>query len=56
LTLTARKRFVEAGFGLALVAESAIDADRRSGAAGIIDVPALKGKFLVVLFCAVMAI
>ena len=48
-SLTAQKRFVEAGFGLALVVESAIDEERRSGAVGVIDVPALKGKFPVVL-------
>jgi len=48
-SLTAQKRFVEAGFGLALVVESAIDEERRRGAVGVIDVPALKGKFPVVL-------
>jgi DNA-binding transcriptional LysR family regulator len=48
-SLTAQKRFVEAGFGLALVVESAIDEERRSGAVGVIDVPALKGRFPVVL-------
>jgi DNA-binding transcriptional LysR family regulator len=48
-SLTAQKRFVEAGFGLALVVESAIDEERRSGAVGVIDVPALKGEFPVVL-------
>jgi DNA-binding transcriptional LysR family regulator len=48
-SLTAQKRFVEAGFGLALVVESAIEEERRSGALGVIDVPALKGKFPVVL-------
>src|SRR5262249_29215708 len=48
-SLTAQKRFVEAGFGLALVVGSAIDEERRSGAVGVIDVPALEGKFPVVL-------
>jgi DNA-binding transcriptional LysR family regulator len=48
-SLTAQKRFVEAGFGLALVVESAIEEERRSGAVGVIDVPALEGKFPVVL-------
>jgi DNA-binding transcriptional LysR family regulator len=48
-SLTAQKRFVEAGFGLALVVESAIDEERRSGAVGVIHVPALKVEFPVVL-------
>jgi DNA-binding transcriptional LysR family regulator len=48
-SLTAQKRFVEAGFGLALVIASAIDEERRSGAIGVIHVPALKGEFPVVL-------
>jgi DNA-binding transcriptional LysR family regulator len=48
-SLTAQKRFVEAGFGLALVVESAIDEERRRGAVAVIHVPALQGKFPVVL-------
>jgi DNA-binding transcriptional LysR family regulator len=41
-SLTAQKRFVEAGFGIALLVESSIQEELRLGTLTIIDVPALR--------------
>jgi DNA-binding transcriptional LysR family regulator len=48
-SLTAQKRFVEAGFGLALLVVSAIEEERRIGTIKMIDVPALRTKLPVML-------
>ena len=42
--LTAQKRLVEAGFGIALLAESGIEDELRTGALKVIDVPALEAS------------
>jgi DNA-binding transcriptional LysR family regulator len=48
-SLTAQKRFVEAGFGLALLIESSVQEELRAGSITLIDVPALRAKAPVVL-------
>ena len=48
-SLTAQKRFVEAGFGLALLIESSVQEELRAGSLRLIDVPALRAKAPVVL-------
>jgi DNA-binding transcriptional LysR family regulator len=48
-SLTAQKRFVEAGFGIALLIESSVEEERRLGTLEIIDVPALRGGVPVTL-------
>ena len=48
-SLTAQKRFVEAGFGIALVIESSVQEELRLGTLRVIDVPALRGGVPVVL-------
>ncbi|MBV8393950.1 MAG: substrate-binding domain-containing protein, partial [Alphaproteobacteria bacterium] len=48
-SLTAQKRFVEAGFGLALLIESSVQEELRAGSLRLIDVPALRVKAPVVL-------
>lgn len=48
-SLTAQKRFVEAGFGIALLIESSIEEEGRLGTLRTIDVPALRGGVPVVL-------
>jgi len=42
-SLTAQKRFVEAGFGIALLIESSVQEELRLGTLRVIDVPALRG-------------
>jgi DNA-binding transcriptional LysR family regulator len=48
-SLTAQKRFVEAGFGIALLIESSVQEELRLGTLRIIDVPALRGGVPVTL-------
>ena len=48
-SLTAQKRFVEAGFGIALVIESSVQEELRLGTLRVIDVPALRGGVPVAL-------
>jgi DNA-binding transcriptional LysR family regulator len=48
-SLTAQKRFVEAGFGIALLIESSVQEELRLGTLQIIDVPALRGGLPVTL-------
>ena len=48
-SLTAQKRMVEAGFGLALLPESAIDEELRAGTLRILNVPAMRVTIPVVL-------
>jgi DNA-binding transcriptional LysR family regulator len=48
-SLTAQKRFVEAGFGIALLIESSIEEEGRLGTLRTIDVPALRGGVPVAL-------
>jgi DNA-binding transcriptional LysR family regulator len=43
-SLTAQKRLVEAGFGIALLAESGIEEERRLGTLRVLDVPALRAS------------
>ena len=42
--LTAQKRLVEAGFGIALLAESGIEEELRTGTLKVVDVPALQAS------------
>lgn len=48
-SLTAQKRFVEAGFGIALLIESSVEEELRLGTLKIVDVPALRGGVPVTL-------
>jgi DNA-binding transcriptional LysR family regulator len=48
-SLTAQKRMVEAGFGLALRPESSIDEERRAGTLQVMNVPAMRVTMPVVL-------
>jgi len=48
-SLTAQKRFVEAGFGIALLTESGVEEELRTRALRTIDVPALRGGVPVTL-------
>jgi DNA-binding transcriptional LysR family regulator len=48
-SLTAQKRFVEAGFGIALLIESSVQEELRLGTLAMIDVPALRGGVPVTL-------
>ena len=48
-SLTAQKRFVEAGFGIALLVESSVQEELRAGTLRLIDVPALRGGVPVTL-------
>jgi DNA-binding transcriptional LysR family regulator len=48
-SLTAQKRFVEAGFGMALLIESSIQEELAIGSLALIDVPALRGSVPVTL-------
>jgi len=48
-SLTAQKRFVEAGFGIALLIESSVQEELRLGTLRIVDVPALRGGVPVTL-------
>lgn len=48
-SLTAQKRMVEAGFGLALLPESSVDEERRAGTLRVLRVPALRATVPVVL-------
>jgi DNA-binding transcriptional LysR family regulator len=48
-SLTAQKRLVEAGFGIALLIESSVQEELRLGTLRIIDVPALRGGVPVTL-------
>jgi DNA-binding transcriptional LysR family regulator len=48
-SLTAQKRFVEAGFGMALLIESSIQEELALGSLALIDVPALRGSVPVTL-------
>lgn len=48
-SLTAQKRFVEAGFGVALLVESSVQEELRAGSLALIDVPALRARVPVVL-------
>ena len=48
-SLTAQKRFVEAGFGIALLVESSIQEELGLGTLKIIDVPALRGTVPITL-------
>lgn len=48
-SLTAQKRFVEAGFGIALLIESSVEEERRLGTLRTIEVPALRGGVPVAL-------
>jgi DNA-binding transcriptional LysR family regulator len=48
-SLTAQKRFVEAGFGIALLVESSVQEELRLGTLRLIDVPALRGSMPVTL-------
>ena len=48
-SLTAQKRLVEAGFGLALVPMSSVDEEIARGSLGVLDVPALRSSVDVVL-------
>jgi DNA-binding transcriptional LysR family regulator len=48
-SLTAQKRMVEAGFGLALLPESSVDEELRAGALRVLKVPAMRVTIPVVL-------
>src|SRR5258707_994552 len=48
-SLTAQKRLVEAGFGIALLIESSVQEELRLGSLEIIDAPALRGGVPVTL-------
>jgi len=48
-SLTAQKRFVEAGFGIALLIESSVQEELRLGTLRVIDVPGLRGGVPVTL-------
>jgi DNA-binding transcriptional LysR family regulator len=48
-SLTAQKRFVEAGFGIALLTESGVEEELRTGTLRTIDAPALRGGVPVTL-------
>jgi DNA-binding transcriptional LysR family regulator len=48
-SLTAQKRMVEAGFGLALLPESSLDEELRAGSLRIVKIPALRATIPVVL-------
>jgi DNA-binding transcriptional LysR family regulator len=48
-SLTAQKRFVEADFGLALMPQSSVEEELRTGALRIVDVPALRRTIPVTL-------
>jgi len=48
-SLTAQKRMVEAGFGLAILPESSVDEELRSGSLRVLKVPALKATIPVAL-------
>lgn len=48
-SLTAQKRFVEAGFGIGLLIESSVQEELRLGSLRVIDVPALRGGVPVTL-------
>ena len=48
-SLTAQKRMVEAGFGLALLPASSVDEELRSGALRVLRIPALRATVPVVL-------
>jgi len=48
-SLTAQKRMVEAGFGLALLPASSVDEELRTGALAVLRAPALKAAIPVVL-------
>lgn len=48
-SLTAQKRFVEAGFGIALLVESSVQEERRLGTLAVIDAPALRAAIPVTL-------
>jgi DNA-binding transcriptional LysR family regulator len=48
-SLTAQKRFVEAGFGIALLIESSVQEELRLGTLRLIDVPPLRGGVPVTL-------
>ena len=48
-SLTAQKRFVEAGFGIALLIASSVHEELRLGTLTLIDVPALRGGVPVIL-------
>jgi DNA-binding transcriptional LysR family regulator len=48
-SLTAQKRMVEAGFGLALLASSSVDEELRSGSLRALPVPALRASIPIVL-------
>jgi DNA-binding transcriptional LysR family regulator len=46
-SLTAQKRLVEAGFGIALLAKSAVEEEHRLGTLRILDIPALRASIQV---------
>jgi DNA-binding transcriptional LysR family regulator len=48
-TLTAQKRMVEAGFGLALLQASSVDEELRAGTLAVLRVPALRATVPIVL-------
>lgn len=48
-SLTAQKRFVEGGFGIALLIESSVQEELRLGTLALIDAPALRGGVPVTL-------
>ena len=48
-SLTAQKRLVEAGFGLALLAESGIEEERKRGTLRTLNIPAMRAEIPVVL-------
>ena len=48
-SLTAQKRLVEAGFGLALIPESSVDEELRSGTLRVLRIPALRATVPVAL-------
>ena len=50
-SLTAQKRFVEAGFGIALLIESSVQEELQLGTLSLIDAPALRGGVPVTLVC-----
>jgi DNA-binding transcriptional LysR family regulator len=47
--LTAQKRLVEAGFGIALLAQSGVEEELRTGTLKVIDIPALEANIPVVV-------
>ena len=49
ISLTAQKRLVEAGFGVALLIESSVQEELRAGTLRLVDVPALRGGVPVTL-------